>query len=212
MYVWMDIMTPWVATALWWIKEPLDEGDHKNRNYLIDRVVNSNYWENILEQIKEKTNTSSLDKYDLRYLLRWEPIKWVRIETEFYAFLNWICANESIGMEIKWLYKDNVDLGNFSITESYDVVANWTSMEQVKYWVWIAGGEIKTKPPTNEAPKTKPGDDTVWPDWTWSWTGLDWANENWVWWVPTSATDWWITRPTNIVIDTTTTPRPTPRW
>lgn len=159
-YKWLDILPPWVATALWWDlwKIPLDSDDYANKAVLIDKVSDSTYWNSILTQINSKTWINlSID--DLKSLLRWNEVKWVKVESSFFAFLNWVCANESLGMEVKWftVKKENWEEQSFSLSSKEVIPVTKSSTEASKLWVSLSV-ETTKKPkeqPKEDKPETK---------------------------------------------------------
>lgn len=174
-YAWMDLMPAWVAKILWWEKVRLAEGDNTNKNYIIDKVARSPYWDKIIEQINSLTK-NNLIKDDLRYLLRWESIKWVKVWAEFFAFLNWICANESLGMEISWITIEET-WNTYSMDINEWVIAVLKTVKETNIWTWVWYN-------TKEENKT-PWESRI--DWEGQDLNLDWD---------------WLTDPSNPEIET----------
>lgn len=190
-YLWMDLMPPWVATALWWKTiEIQKDQDKTNTDYITTKISNSVYWEEIVKQIANTTGVK-LERYELTSLLRWDEINWVKIDTKFYAFLNWRCANESLWMEITWFsVKKKWKEVKFSYETNYGIWENKSTLWERSIWLWVAveSREEASKPtikptekPRHNRPKTEVHTDTWHEDVSWtdvdtSVSGVDWLD------------------------------------
>lgn len=127
----IDVIPPWIAEVLGWpdCKVELDNDDIVNKSLIADKIANSSYWKTILDLINRNlVDKPKIKEDDLKYLIvNWWQGWNIKIETKFYAFLNWFSANESLWMELQ------------SITINNQVV----DFKMLR-WIWVTQAGVDT--------------------------------------------------------------------